>query len=347
MPNVTSIQIVGDRDVAHEIAREAANRAFPLAFVVESRDLAEATARATPNGFELLVLVSPQPGEATAAAAATDSRGLLRWPVVVRTATPIADSAAVFSVLTSDWRAPTVARALVTAAAMHELRWENARLRGDLRTISRRFNHDLRTPLNCICTAAGAIKDSASEADELQGVFSRSITDSVDEAVRLIDRIGFVLKATATPQPLQHVAMEEIVWGAQQRLESRLAAANLKLVRPDKWPSVRGVPAWLDVIWTNLIANSIAHATGATTIQLGWERFDAEYLFWVRDDGPGVRPDMQRQLFHALDRLSDLNAPRGIGLSIVHRLVELQSGRCGYNPEPAPAGSFFFTLHGA
>jgi signal transduction histidine kinase len=107
---------------------------------------------------------------------------------------------------------------------------------------------------------------------------------------------------------------------------------------------VVGVPAWLDLIWGNLILNSLQHAGALPRLELGWERGEGEHRFWLRDNGGGVAPEKRARLFHPVDRLHEVNAPRGYGLPIVQRLVELRNGRCGYEPDPVPGGSFYFTL---
>ena len=60
----------------------------------------------------------------------------------------------------------------------------------------------------------------------------------------------------------------------------------------------------------------------------------------MRDHGGGVPPARRARLFTPFDRLHELNAPRGIGLPIALRLVELQGGRCDYVP-PADGGACF------
>jgi signal transduction histidine kinase len=77
---------------------------------------------------------------------------------------------------------------------------ENARLRGDLLTVSSRIGHDLRTPLGGILTGAEALREILAEKN-LPVAFTQAIVDSVDDLTRLIRQISFVLKASAHPLP--------------------------------------------------------------------------------------------------------------------------------------------------
>lgn len=347
-PKSAAVQIVGaEANAVHEVVMEAVRRAFPGAAIRHAADLGEALASPCSIAPELLILLAPKSGDIAKAAAATDTRGLARWAVIARGSSPSGTASPFLGVDTADWNAPVLAHTLSLALDLHRLSRDNARLRGDLRTVSRRLAHDLRTPLNCISTASEALREPADTDPETSALFAQSISDSVEEVVALLERSAGVLKATANPMALQPVTMEEIVWGTLQRLETRIHKAQATIVKPATWPAVEGVPAWIDLVWVNLILNGLQHAGPRPRIELGWDERESEYRFWLRDSGTGVPTEKRARLFHPFDRLNDLNAPRGLGLPIVQRLVELQGGHCGYDPEPAPGGSFFFTLRPA
>jgi PAS domain S-box-containing protein len=228
----------------------------------------------------------------------------------------------------------------------HSLQRENASLRGDLRTICRRMSHDLRTPLNCIGAATAALSDLA-EQTEATVIFIQSILDSVSEAGVLIERLTFVLNASATPlPPKEPLRMAEIVARAVHRLQLRITKAGAKMTLPATWPSVAGRSSWIELVWGNLIRNSLDHGGARPRLELGWETTSGGFRFWLRDSGDGVPSKQQPRLFHPLERLDEDNAPRGYGLPIVRRLVELHGGRCGHDDHPGSGGTFYFMLPG-
>ena len=83
-----------------------------------------------------------------------------------------------------------------------DLATENARLHGDLLTISSRVSHDLRTPLGGIAATGQLLHEILAE-NNLPVSFTQSILDSVDDMTRLIKQISFVTRATAKPLPRQ------------------------------------------------------------------------------------------------------------------------------------------------
>lgn len=342
--HVASVRIIGPAGDAAVMASEAAHHAFADALVTRTDDLADILKAPPSPEPELLVLVTPTASDVDRAVAAIDARDAPRWAVVAGGSHPAAADSQLVSVSPDDWTAPMLQLAYTVAVRLQAMKIANTQLRGDLRTVSRRLGHDMRSPLNCISTTSEAMLDPDESVDSPRSMFVRTIASSVDEVMTLFERINIVLKATTNPPPRQPVIMEEIVWGAMQRLESRMLKSGVTVANPAEWPIVEGVPAWFDIIWSNLLANSLDHAGPNARIELGWEKLPTGYRFWLRDSGPGVPEKKAASLFYPLDRLSELNAPRGLGLPIVRRLVEAQGGQCGYERASSGSGTFYFTL---
>ena len=67
--------------------------------------------------------------------------------------------------------------------------------------------------------------------------------------------------------------------------------------------------------------------------------------FWVRDNGRGLVPQEQDQLFTQFTRLDRVRATgHGLGLSIVLRIVEKLGGQVGVESESGSGSAFWFTL---
>ena len=216
---------------------------------------------------------------------------------------------------------------------------ENARLRGDLLTVACRVNHDLRTPLGGIVTATEALRENLGDHRQ-SAALTQAIFDSVEEMTRLIRQISIVTRATAHPLPLEPVNLSEVVVAVLQRLESRILKRNATVIEPPSWPQVHGVAAWLEVIWSNFLTNALQHTGDKPRIELTWREENDWLHFGVTDNGGGVPADVRSRLFQPFHLLYQPDNAGGLGLSVVQRLVELQGGRCGY--EPLADGSLFF-----
>lgn len=222
-----------------------------------------------------------------------------------------------------------------------DLSGENARLRGDLLTIATRISHDLRTPLGGIVVGTQMLQETLAE-DNLPVAPTQTILDSVEELTRLIKKVGFVLRATAEPEQKKPVPMKEIVAVALQRLQNRIQKKNATIVEPDSWPPVSGVATWLEEVWRHLLANALQHGRDGVRIQLSWQEKSGGRVFEICDDGGGVQEEIRKGLFCPFDLLHKPDGVKGLGLSVVQRLIALQGGECGYEPRPDGSCFFFF-----
>jgi signal transduction histidine kinase len=221
---------------------------------------------------------------------------------------------------------------------------ENARLRGDLRTVAVRISHDLRTPLGGIVNTGELLKEILTEKEPVAAALTDSLFISVDEVSKLIGQIRVITKASADPKPKERVKMAEIVSGVLQRLESRILKKSATVIEPDSWPEVNGVADWLEFIWWNFLANALQHAGEKSKIELNWRKEKNGFRFQVCDNGGGVPAEARARLFQPFDSLHKPGSTCGLGLSVVQRLVDLQGGDCGYEPNQKGGSCFYFTL---
>jgi K+-sensing histidine kinase KdpD len=226
--------------------------------------------------------------------------------------------------------------------AHDQLSLENARLRGDLLTVARRISHDLRTPLGGIIATSEVLKEILAENNPSRASLVSPIFDSTEDIKKLIERVSFMLKASASPVAKETVNMGEVVFRVSQRLEGKVLKKNAVVAEPAEWPQVNGVFSWLEVVWWNLLANAVQF--GGDRIELGWQKEKSESRFWVRDNGVGVPMEKRGKLFQTFQSLHEPDAKHGLGLSIVQRLIELQGGHCGYEPRLEGGSCFYFGL---
>ena len=69
---------------------------------------------------------------------------------------------------------------------------------------------------------------------------------------------------------------------------------------------------------------------------------------WVEDNGIGISPEAQRQVFEIFTRLHGEKFPgTGIGLAIVQKGIERMGGRVGLESTPGQGSRFWFELRKA
>jgi signal transduction histidine kinase len=331
---------------------EAGREAFSAANISlkEVASLDEALQLPDDGRMRLLVLAGAGAGDRLLAKTALDAEKLPRWPVVALSPGEMVEAG-------QNGGSATLAREMAQAWQMHALEKENAKLRGDLRAIARRINHDLRSPLGGITTTAELLKELLEDSNADLVPLTTPLFDSSQAMIKLIDRVSFVARATAEDQPVASLTMGEVVWAAEQRLQRALMEKRVTIQHPESWPEAKGVAAWLEVIWGNLLGNAIRHSAEGGRVTLSWQKESLQkngavsggggYRFVVADQGPGVPPERRAALFQPFHLLHLPNSPHGLGLAIVRRLVELQGGACGVEFPAAGGAAFYFTLPAA
>jgi signal transduction histidine kinase len=135
-----------------------------------------------------------------------------------------------------------------------------------------------------------------------------------------------------------------------------IQTCRAEIVLPDAsaWPEALGYAPWVEEIWVNYLSNALKYGgtpAASLRVELGaTAQDDGMVRFWVRDNGPGLSPEEQAQLFTPFTRLDRVRAKgHGLGLSIVRRIVERLGGQAGVESQGVSGrGSvFYFTLPGA
>jgi signal transduction histidine kinase len=96
----------------------------------------------------------------------------------------------------------------------------------------------------------------------------------------------------------------------------------------------------------NLLENAIKYSPPSKTVSLMVRDLKDQVEFAVQDQGPGIAPEDQPHLFELLFRGKSAGRETGLGLglAIVHRIIEAHGGRLWVESEEGQGAAFFFTL---
>jgi signal transduction histidine kinase len=232
---------------------------------------------------------------------------------------------------------------------------EKDQLLKDSKSFAQNVAHDLKTPLTAILGFASMLSDSRARIPpEQQKVALQAIVRTslnMNNIIQELLLLAAVRQANIKTGPVQ---MGGIVGATRQRLWSVIADANAELIVPDasSWPVVVGYAPWIEEVWINYLSNAIKYGGKPARIELG---ADAEYKtfpngrklarFWVRDNGKGISPEDQAQLFNQFTRLDQVRAEgHGLGLSIVAQVIEKLGGEVGVESQLEQGSTFYFLL---
>jgi len=212
-------------------------------------------------------------------------------------------------------------------------------------------SHDMKEPLRNIANLGQfLLEDSALQLNEQSEDRVRSIQrlcqrlDGFLNALLEYSRIG---RAEATQT---RVNLDEVV---QDSLE--LVAPPPQVVVHVQRPlgMVWGNDIQLTQVFANLVGNGLKYTDQATPrVEIGVQAAEQNGLlvYSVRDNGIGIAPEHQEAIFQIFKRLHPRDAfggGRGVGLTIVKKIIERHGGRIWVESQPGVGTTFFFTLTSA
>jgi len=133
----------------------------------------------------------------------------------------------------------------------------------------------------------------------------------------------------------------------RERLEDlgdRLTGVSLRV--EENLPFVWGVPTMLGELFSNLVSNAVKFNDKALpVVEVGWKEAENDaYLFYVRDNGPGIEVEYREKIFGIFEKLDPKKEGTGAGLAICKRIVEEHGGRIWVESEVGKGSTFYFTL---
>jgi signal transduction histidine kinase len=208
-------------------------------------------------------------------------------------------------------------------------------------------SHDLRTALRAIRVHTDLLlKDG--QAAQAPGLEERLgfIVDGARKVDLLADGLAsYSVALQIRQESFQPTPMDVLLRTALAKLDKELRS-NDATVTKDKLPRVSGVPDRLMEVFENLLHNALRHRGAAPPqIQITNERRSEEWLFTVRDNGPGVDAPYLETIFRPFVRLQGNRLPGpGLGLAICRIIVERHGGRIWAESADGGGIAFRFTL---
>jgi PAS domain S-box-containing protein len=238
--------------------------------------------------------------------------------------------------------------------ALERERAETAGLRAldELKTtFLQAVSHDLRTPLAAILGLAVTLErdDVKMSDEETRDLASRIAANArkLDQMVR--DMLDVERAGRGALEPTRSSAdvgrLVEHIVAASDAPRSRTVEVSAESVVADV------DVAKVERIVENLLANSIRHTPADATVWVAVRDDGDGVLITVDDEGPGVPPELQAEIFEPFRQ--GPNAPAhspgvGIGLALVARFAELHGGRAWVQEREGGGASFRvrLTKHG-
>ncbi|OLC52375.1 MAG: hypothetical protein AUH85_17285 [Chloroflexi bacterium 13_1_40CM_4_68_4] len=212
-------------------------------------------------------------------------------------------------------------------------------------------SHDLRTPLASILASASSLRQrDVTWTDAEREEFLAAIEEEARRLDRLVGNLldlSRVEAGTLRPEKAWYDA-GALVDDVLGRLRPLTARHSVAVHVPDDLPPVPLDYVEIDQVLSNLVENAAKYAPPGSEIEVAVHGEDGSVRFEVRDHGPGIPRDAERDLFAPFHRIAkrDVRHPSGVGLGLAvsKRLVEAHGGRIWLEHPDTGGARFVFEL---
>ncbi len=225
-----------------------------------------------------------------------------------------------------------------------ELRTRNEELEAFAHTIS----HDLLTPVAIVeGYAKAALEADAEGRTEAERECLEAIVRGARRMSELITSLLQYAQAGHTELEDLAVDAEEVLLEVLMDLEEEIQRKGASVKIGGRLPTVRAEAVKLRQVFSNLIGNALKHMgeVDGPVVEVGAAEQGDMAIFQVRDNGVGIPPALQEQIFEPFKHFSMDGTPGlGIGLSTVKRAVRSWGGKIWVESSPGEGAAFFFTV---
>lgn len=211
-------------------------------------------------------------------------------------------------------------------------------------------SHELRTPLTIIRGEADIALRGAPKTPGAYREALETTRSAAEHAARIVDDLLFVARKEASESRLR---IEELDLSAllarlvEEGAHLALASGTRILYRgPVTAARVRADAVRIRQVMLILIENAVHY--GGDLIRVALEEVASGYLVSVEDNGPGLTPQEQAQVFERFYRGSNASQRyargTGLGLPVAKAIVEAHGGEIALRSAPGEGVKVMFTL---
>jgi light-regulated signal transduction histidine kinase (bacteriophytochrome) len=218
----------------------------------------------------------------------------------------------------------------------------------ELEAFSYSVSHDLRSPLRAIDGFSKiVIEGYYDKLDEEGRRLLNIVRDNTQKMGQLIDDLLSLSRLGRKEIQISDIDMTELAKSVFDELKASDVQRNLQF-DIKALPHAYGDRALIQQVFVNLLSNAIKFTMPSKDAFVevgGWSEGD-EDIYYVKDNGVGFDMQYKNKLFGVFQRLHGESEFEGIGvgLAIVHRIIQRHGGRLWAEGEVNKGATFYFTL---
>ncbi|MBW4687110.1 MAG: GAF domain-containing protein [Komarekiella atlantica HA4396-MV6] len=247
-------------------------------------------------------------------------------------------------------RSAIIGVVLRKADELAQLNIELERSNNELDAFAYIASHDLKEPLRGIHNYSNFLIEDYGETLNDEGRDKlRTLIRLTQRMEDLIDSLLHFSRLGRVDLSMQQTDINSVVNRSLDLLSARIEQMQIKICIPRPLPTVYCDRVQIGEVFNNLIANAIKYNDKTEKwIEIGYiDHPTAPIIFYVRDNGIGIREKHFESIFRIFKRLHGPNkygGGTGAGLTIAKKIVERHGGKIWVESTYGEGSTFYFTL---
>ena len=233
----------------------------------------------------------------------------------------------------------------VDVAQATTVQMESERLRNSLLAA---ISHDLRTPLSALVGLAESMAMTQPPPTAQQDEIAAAMRAEARRMSSLVDNLLDMAKLQAGKVQLnrQWHPLEEIVGSALKAVAPALVNHPVGVRLEDELPLLEFDAVLIERLLCNLLENAAKYTPPGSRIDIGTTTGSTSVDIWVEDDGPGLPPGKEEEIFKKFERgQKESTTPGvGLGLAICRAIANAHGGSIRAENRHGSGARFVFTL---
>jgi len=217
----------------------------------------------------------------------------------------------------------------------------------DMEMFTYAVSHDLKSPIRNIVSFTDLIlKTQQGKLDNKVIEQLQIVLTSGKNMNNLVQNILTYARAGMGELLAQEVDIKKVISDKLEDLDNLLLRKDAKINIDFPDTTISCYPELLGIVFYNLIGNGLKYnESNPPTVKCTMETSDTNIIFSVKDNGIGISPDFQEEIFQPFKRLhSSIIEGSGLGLSICKRIIELHKGKIWIDKNTEEGSDFKFSI---
>ena len=212
----------------------------------------------------------------------------------------------------------------------------------ELGTLASGMAHEIGTPMNVILGRAELLMRKTTDESAKRGL--ETIVSQVERITKIMNQLlSFARKRPIERRPTD---LTIVIKDVLDVLQERIRKYNIQVetaLDPDV-PKVFADPDQMSQVLLNLVLNACQAMRDGGTLRIGIKSFDSKVELTVADTGCGIPVSNQSRLFDPFFTTKEVGEGTGLGLTVVHGIIEEHEGSIRVESEQGKGATFHILL---